>query len=63
MHTMIEFPNLGIYLENVGKAVTVFNFDIALIPAQNALEYCCNLFGQNETAFKTGLELVDNVLY
>lgn len=29
MHTMIEFPNLGIYLENVGKAVTVFNFDIA----------------------------------
>ena len=29
MHTMIEFPNLGIYLSNVGKSVTVFNFDIA----------------------------------
>ena len=29
MHTMIEFPNLGIYLSDVGKAVTVFNFDIA----------------------------------
>ena len=29
MHTMIEFPNLGIYLENVGKAVTIHNFDIA----------------------------------
>ena len=29
MHTMIEFPNLGIYLANVGKAVTVFDFDIA----------------------------------
>lgn len=29
MHTMIEFPNLGIYLADVGKAVTVFNFDIA----------------------------------
>lgn len=29
MHTMIEFPNLGIYLADVGKSVTVFNFDIA----------------------------------
>lgn len=26
---MIEFPNLGIYLADVGKNVTVFNFDIA----------------------------------
>ena len=25
----INFPNLGIYLENVGKSVTVFNFEIA----------------------------------
>jgi len=29
MHTMIEFPNLGIYLADVGKTVTVFGFDIA----------------------------------
>ena len=29
MTTNISFPNLGIYLENVGKTVTVFNFDIA----------------------------------
>lgn len=29
MHTMIEFPNLGIYLENVGKSITIFGFDIA----------------------------------
>lgn len=29
MHTMIEFPNLGIYLADVGKTLTVFNFDIA----------------------------------
>lgn len=29
MHTMIEFPNLGIYLSDVGKKITVFNFDIA----------------------------------
>ena len=29
MHTMIEFPNLGMYLANVGKSVSVFNFDIA----------------------------------
>ena len=26
---MIEFPNLGIYLADVGKTITVFNFDIA----------------------------------
>ena len=29
MHTMIEFPNLGVYLADVGKTITVFNFDIA----------------------------------
>ena len=25
----INFPNLGIYLENVGKSFTVFGFEIA----------------------------------
>ena len=29
MHMDIDFPNLGIHLEHVGKTVTVFNFDIA----------------------------------
>ena len=29
MHKMIEFPNLGIYLADVGKSITIFNFDIA----------------------------------
>ena len=29
MHTSVDFPNLGIHLENVGKTVTVFGFDIA----------------------------------
>ena len=29
MHPSIEFPNIGIHLENVGKTVTVFGFDIA----------------------------------
>lgn len=29
MHTSIEFPNLGIHLENVGKTLTIFHFDIA----------------------------------
>lgn len=29
MTTNINFPNLGIHLENVGKIITVFNFDIA----------------------------------
>ena len=29
MHTSIEFPNIGVHLDNVGKTVTVFGFDIA----------------------------------
>ena len=29
MRTMIEFPNLGLSLADVGKTITVFNFDIA----------------------------------
>ena len=29
MHTFIDFPNLGIHLENVGKTLTIANFDIA----------------------------------
>lgn len=29
MHKTIEFPNLGIYLSNVGDHITVFGFDIA----------------------------------
>lgn len=29
MHRTIDFPNLGIYLKNVGDHVTVFGFDIA----------------------------------
>ena len=29
MTTNIHFPNLGIFMENVGKTVTVFGFDIA----------------------------------
>lgn len=29
MHTSIDFPNLGIHLEHVGKTVSVFGFDIA----------------------------------
>ncbi len=29
MHTSIEFPNIGIHLDNVGKTITVFGFDIA----------------------------------
>lgn len=29
MHRMIEFPNLGIFLANVGDHITVFGFDIA----------------------------------
>lgn len=29
MHKTIDFPNLGIHLENVGKAFSIFGFDIA----------------------------------
>ena len=29
MHYDISFPNLGIYLEEVGKNISIFGFDIA----------------------------------
>lgn len=29
MHMTIEFPNIGIHLKHVGKALTIFDFDIA----------------------------------
>ena len=29
MHTSIDFPNLGIHLESVGKTITLFHIDIA----------------------------------
>ena len=29
MNTSINFPHLGIYLEHVGKSISVFGFDIA----------------------------------
>ena len=29
MHMTIDFPNLGIHLESVGKTITLFHFDIA----------------------------------
>ena len=29
MHTEISFPNLGIYLDNVGKSIDLFGFEIA----------------------------------
>ena len=29
MNTAINFPHLGIYLDHVGKSISVFGFDIA----------------------------------
>ncbi len=29
MHMTIDFPNIGIHLQNVGKTLTIFHFDIA----------------------------------
>ena len=29
MHTEISFPNLGIYLKNVGKSIDLFGIEIA----------------------------------
>lgn len=37
MDMSIRFPHLGIYLPNVGKTISVFGFDIAIL-----WNYNCN---------------------
>ena len=54
MHTFIDFPNLGIHLENVGKTVTVFGFDIAYYGITIAVGMLAGILVATQVAKRTG---------
>lgn len=54
MTTSISFPNIGIYLENVGKTVSVFGFEIAYYGMIIALGVMAGIFMAAFLAKKTG---------
>lgn len=51
---MIEFPNLGIYLPNVGDHVTVFGFDIAFYGITVGIAILAGIFIAAAEAKRTG---------
>ena len=54
MTTSINFPNLGIHLENVGKSVTVFGFEIAFYGIIIGIGMVAGIFIALWAAKKTG---------
>ncbi len=54
MHEMIDFPNLGIHLESVGKYVTVFGIDIAYYGITASLGILSIIFVAMMEAKRTG---------
>lgn len=54
MATNINFPNLGIYLENVGKNITIFGFDIAFYGMIIGFGVLAGIFTAVYLAKKTG---------
>ncbi len=54
MTASISFPNLGIYLENVGKTITVFGFDIAYYGMIIGLGILAGIFMAAHEAKRTG---------
>ena len=54
MTTNINFPNLGIYLENVGKSVSIFGFEIAFYGITIALGVIAGITMAAILAKKTG---------
>lgn len=54
MHRTIEFPNLGILLENVGDHVTVFGFDIAFYGMIIGIGILAGIFIAAAEAKRTG---------
>lgn len=66
MHTMIEFPNLGIYLTDVGKSLTVFNFDIAYYGITIGIGMLLGILIASWQAKRTGVNpehIVDIAMY
>ncbi|MBR5509456.1 MAG: prolipoprotein diacylglyceryl transferase [Lachnospiraceae bacterium] len=54
MNTTINFPNLGIYLENVGKSISVFGFEIAYYGIIMGCSILLGLFLAEREAKRTG---------
>lgn len=54
MNTAINFPNLGIYLENVGKSISVFGFEIAYYGIIMGCSILLGLFLAEREAKRTG---------
>ena len=54
MTTSISFPNLGIYLENVGKSVEVFGLEIAFYGMVIGLAVMAGIFMAAREAHVTG---------
>ena len=54
MTTNISFPNLGIYLENVGKSIDVFGFEIAFYGMIIGLGIMAGIFMAAHEAKRTG---------
>ena len=50
MHTFIDFPHLGIHLEDVGKTLTVFGFDIAYYGITIAIGMLAGIFVATQMA-------------
>lgn len=54
MHTFIDFPHLGIHLENVGKTITLFGIDIAYYGITIAIGMLAGIFVATQVAKRTG---------
>ena len=54
MNKNINFPHLGIYLENVGKSISIFGFEIAFYGITIAAATLAGLWIAMRTAKKTG---------
>ena len=54
MHTFIDFPNLGIHLENVGKTLTIAGFDIAYYGIAIGIGIMAGIFIAMHEAKRTG---------
>ena len=61
MHTFIDFPHLGIHLENVGKTITLFGIDIAYYGITIAIGMLAGIFVATQVAKRTGQKQDDYV--
>lgn len=61
MHTFIDFPHLGIHLENVGKTITLFGIDIAYYGITIAIGMLAGIFVATQVAKRIGQKQDDYV--